>query len=229
MMDFPKKRAWNIAISVLFSVTLFLFIITFSIGLPIYCRPFYYAHIDALNLPEKSGFTAEQIVKSYDAVLDYLTLPNKDFSVGDMAYSHDGASHFADCKILFDLNIGVLICSAICLVVLLVLRKIGKIQDFRIGRHSASFYSAVTAIFLPVTVGILASLNFDRAFTVFHDIFFGGKKNWLFNPYTDEIIRVLPQQFFMNCAIFIGASILALSLIILIFDRIKYLKNKSDV
>lgn len=221
MSDFSKKQAWNIVTSVLFAVALFLFILTFSIGLPIYCRPFYYAHIDALNLPEKSGFTAEQIRQSYDAVLDYLTLPNREFSVGDMAYSPDGAAHFADCKALFDLNIGVLICSAICLIVLLVLRKVGKIQDFCIGRHPASFYSAMTTIFLPVTVGILASLNFDRAFVIFHSIFFPGKENWIFDPYTDEIIRVLPRQFFMNAAILIGASVLILSLIILIFDRIK--------
>ena len=220
MSDFSKKQGRFT--SVLFALSLFFFIITFSIGLPIYCRPFYYAHIDLLNLPEKSGFTAEQIKQSYDAVLNYLTLPNKDFSVGDMAYSPSGASHFADCKILFDLNISVLILSALCLIILSVLRKKGKIKDFRIGRKPASFYAAITAIHLPIIVGVLASLDFDKAFAVFHDIFFGGKKNWLFNPNTDEIIRILPQQFFINSAILIGTSILLLSLIILIVNNKKH-------
>ena len=54
-------------------------------------------------------------------------------------------------------------------------------------------------------VGGLAALDFDRAFTVFHTIFFPGKTNWLFDPDTDQIINILPETFFMDCAILILA------------------------
>jgi integral membrane protein (TIGR01906 family) len=60
-------------------------------------------------------------------------------------------------------------------------------------------------------VGSLAAVDFDRAFVIFHKIFFPGKSNWLFDYDADQIIRVLPQDFFMNCAILIGAGLILFS------------------
>ena len=66
----------------LFSIALAIFIITFSIAIPIFVRPFYYMHIDALSLPETLLLTKEQIKEAYDQVLDYLLIPGKDFGTG---------------------------------------------------------------------------------------------------------------------------------------------------
>lgn len=190
-----EPKATNRGLSLLFALALFCFILTFSIGLPIYCRPFYYAHIDALELEETSGFTETQIRAAYDQVLDYLTLPGREFGTGELAYSADGADHFADCKGLFDLNAAVLVLSGLCLLVLLLLRRAGKTGAYRLGRRSSAFYAALLAVTLPLVIGGLAALDFDRAFQVFHHIFFPGKDNWIFDWRTDEIIRVLPQEF----------------------------------
>lgn len=222
-----KKRWYDTALSLLFAVALFFFILTFSIGLPIYFRPFYYAHIEAMNLPEKSGFSTEEIKEAYDNVLDYLTLPNKEFSTGIMAHSDEGEEHFKDCKVLFDLNAEILITSGMCLLVLLMLRKTKKVKPFKLGMRSACFYSALMAIFLPIILGGLASLDFDKAFIVFHNIFFNGKENWLFNPRTDEIIRILPQDFFMHCAFLIGAGVLIFSSAIIIRELIIHRKKQK--
>ena len=61
-------------------------------------------------------------------------------------------------------------------------------------------------------IGGLVAINFDVAFEIFHKIFFPGKDNWLFSWYKDAIIRILPQDFFMNCAILIFVSIVTLCL-----------------
>ena len=198
------------------AVSLFFFILTVSIGLPIYIRPFYYAHIDAMSLPEASGFTENEIRDAYDEVLDYLTLPGKTFGTGVMACSEAGAAHFADCKVLFDLNAGVLIASTLSLIALFFLRK--RFGPYRLGRRSSAFYAGISAVVLPLVLGGLAALDFDRAFVVFHRIFFPGKDNWVFDYYTDEIIRVLPQEFFMHCAILIAAGVLIQAVIILIWE-----------
>ena len=211
----------NLFLSISFCVALFLFILSFSISLPIYCRQFYYAHIDCLELDMVSGFTKTQITEAYDAVLDYLTVPNKEFSAGAMKYSLEGKLHFADCKALVTLNSTVLLISAICILVLLCLKKAKKAGPFLIGRRHASFYSAVAAILFPLITGILAAINFDSAFEIFHKLFFPGKENWIFDPATDEIILVLPQEFFMNCAILIGAAILIFSGILLLYQLCK--------
>ena len=194
------------------AVSLFLFIISFSIALPIYVRPFYYAHIGAMDLPSQSGFSKSEIKEAYDGVLDYLTF-GREFDTGVMAHSPEGKSHFADCKALFTLNTVVLIASSLCLAVLFALRKRIKVCK------AVPFYTALSTIVLPVVIGALASLNIDKAFVIFHRIFFPGKDNWVFDPRYDEIISVLPMGFFVNCGILIGTSVLLLSVIIMVLNK----------
>ena len=206
----------NKTLSILFSIALFFFILTFSIGLPIYVRPFYYAHIEPMNLEAKSGFTREEIVEAYDEVLDYLTLPGRTFGTGVIPHSDEGADHFADCKVLFSLNAWVLALSSAALIAFLILKLTKKITLPSLLGFRPSFWSALCAIVLPLVLGGLAAINFDRAFEIFHAIFFPGKTNWLFDPRTDPIILAMPQDFFMHCAILIAAGVLTLSLIFLI-------------
>lgn len=216
MKPISQKSKGQTLLSLLFALALFCFILTISIGLPIYCRPFYYLQIDALELEAYSGFTKAEIREAYDEVLDYLTLPGKAFGTGVMAHSQEGAAHFADCKVLFDLNAAVLLASGACLLVLTLLRRAGKAGLYRLGRRSSAFYAGLSAILLPVVIGALAALDFDRAFVIFHSIFFPGKDNWIFDWRTDEIILVLPQEFFMRCAMLIGASVLLFSLALIL-------------
>ncbi len=220
-----RSSGKNTALSLLFALALFCFILTFSIGLPIYCRPFYYAQIKPLELEKYSGFTAAEIKEAYDQVLDYLTLPGKPFGTGVMAHSVEGAAHFADCKVLFDLNAVVLLSSAAVLLLLWLLRRAGKTGPYRLGRRSAAFYAGLAAVVLPLVIGGLAALDFDRAFIIFHSIFFPGKNNWIFDWRTDEIILVLPQEFFMYCAMLIGASVLLFATVLLLRE---YRQAKKD-
>ena len=207
-----KKRM----LSLICMVSLCLFLLTAAIGLPIYIRPFYYAHIDAFDLPARSGYTAEEIRDAYDEVLDYLTLPGKDFGTGVIPHSSEGKAHFEDCKVLFELNAAVLVGSGLVLAVLFALRK--KWGPDRLGKHSAAFWAAVLSVTAPIMIGGLAALDFDRAFVVFHSIFFPGKTNWVFDWHRDQIIRVLPQEFFMDCAILIGVGLIAMAVGILVWE-----------
>ena len=214
-------------LSGLFALCLVLLILTMSIGLPIYLRPFYYAHIEAMDLPGYSGYTAAEIRAGYDAILDYLTLPGREFSAGVFPYSPEGAAHFADCKVLFDLNRNVLLLSGAGVLVLLLLRKLGKTGPYRLGKHSASLFASLLALILPIAIGALAALDFDRAFVIFHRLFFPGKSNWIFDWRTDPIILVLPQDFFMHCAMLIGGGLLCFSLGLLIFSLIREKKCRN--
>jgi integral membrane protein (TIGR01906 family) len=60
-------------------------------------------------------------------------------------------------------------------------------------------------------VGSLAAINFDKAFEIFHAVLFPGKDNWMFDWSTDQLLWILPQEFFRNCGILIGAGILIFS------------------
>ena len=80
-------------------------------------------------------------------------------------------------------------------------------QDLRLAGHTPGFWAAIGLSVSFVTVGGLAALDFDRAFTVFHKLFFPGKDNWIFYPSKDPVIKMLPAEFFRNCAIVILAGI----------------------
>ena len=205
--------------SILCMACVCLFLLSASIGLPIYIRPFYYAHIDACDLARISGYSQEQIREAYDQVLDYLTLPGREFGTGALPHSEAGKAHFADCKALFDLNAMLLIGSGLVLLVLFAMRK--KWGAYRLCRHSAPFWAAVLSLTAPMIIGILAAMDFDRAFVIFHSLFFPGKSNWIFDWYADPIIRVLPQEFFRNCAILIGVGLVAMAVGILVWDGIQ--------
>lgn len=221
------KKLLPILLTAFFAVAVFIFIITFSIGLPIYCRFFYYLQIEPLNIPKITGFDYATIKSSYDAVLDYLVLPNRPFSAGAFKFSESGASHFADCKVLFDLNSIALIISSVIIALSWILNKLGVVKLLKIKGVSIAFYSAISIFVVIILLAIIVSVDFNSAFTVFHHLFFPGKDNWTFNPNTDPIILALPQQFFMNCAILIGAGILLLSLGIIVFCLIKRKKSTN--
>ena len=222
------KKTLPIILTVLFGLSVFLFIITFSIGLPIYCRFFYYLQIEPLGIPKATGYSVQQIKSAYDQVLNYLTLPNTEFSAGVFNFSPEGASHFADCKGLFTLNTTVLIVSSIILITLLILTKKGLVNFCRPFGFSVSLISAISIFVVFAILALVVAIDFNSAFITFHHLFFPGKDNWTFDPNVDQIITALPQQFFMNCAILIVASIICLSVGIIIFQVVKKKKRKND-
>ncbi len=228
-MEKKMKKALNITLSVITVIAISILTVTASIGLPIYIRPFYYMQIDELELPEKTGFTKEEIIDAYDELLDYLTLPGKEFGTGVFKYSEEGKSHFVDCKGLFDLNAIALFISLGVLITVVVLWKKKKIELSSLGGFGLPFASGVATLSLFAVIGVLAALDFDRAFVIFHSIFFPGKDNWIFHPSKDQIINAMPQDFFMRCAILIGVSIILVSLALVgvgIYRKAKQQKAK---
>ena len=217
----------NKLLTVLLGVAVFFFIITVSIALPIYCRLFYYLQINALNLPQKTGLSYDAIKFAFDDVMNYLTLPWCEFGTGALSYTQEGKAHFADCKSLFNLNLIVLLISSAILITLLILAKKKKIEFCRPFGMGVSFISAISIFIVAGVLALIIAIDFENAFVVFHHIFFPGKDNWQFTQ-ADEIINILPQEFFMSCAILIGSSIILISLGIIIFQLVKkHNTNKS--
>ncbi len=226
-----KNKIFPILVTTLFITALVLLMLTVSIGLPIYCRFFYYMQIEPLNIPKTSGFSVEKISAAFADVMNYLTLPWHEFGTGELKYSADGAAHFADCKFLFNLNLFVMVISFGVLVWIGVFVRRKIVRLCRPFGHSSVLIAAAIAIVLPLTLGLIIAIDFDKAFTVFHTLFFPGKENWVFDPKKDEIIKILPEQFFMNCAIFIGVGLLIFALALVAYDlisiKVKHMRERK--
>ncbi len=176
-----------------------------AIAAPILCRPFYYLHIKPLNLQDVVGLKAEEIKTAYNEMMDFCTGITDDFSVGALRWSEEGRAHFADVRKLFVLDLWALAISAVLLAVTVFFRRKNKA---RLAGQTPGFWGAVGLGVSFAAVGGLAALDFDKAFVIFHKIFFPGKENWLFDPREDQIILALPEEFFRNCAILILGLIL---------------------
>lgn len=155
----------------------------------------YTVDIDALELRERTGMDREEIMENYSAVMDYLSpFSSSEFDLPTLGYTEMGAGHFHDCKVIFGW-VYLLGAASILIYALLLLGK-------KLDRMALRWAGAVT-VAIPLLFCAGAAVNFDRMFVVFHHIFFDGD-TWIFDPAKDEIINILPEDFFMHCAVFIA-------------------------
>jgi len=213
-------------LTVVLAIVIVLFLLSFSIAAPIVCRPFYYAHIGPLELEQTTGHTRSEIKTAYNEMLDYC-LGGDEFSTGVLKWSESGKDHFTDVRVLFLLDLKVLALSAVLLAGILIAMRLTAWRPRRLLGRGAAFWAGtgLAAVFL--TIGGLAALDFDRAFEIFHALFFPGKTNWLFDPRTDEVINILPQDFFMHCAILILCILIIGCVVLIIADFLKRKEHKQ--
>lgn len=184
------------------------FSLSAAIALPIFWRGWYYGQIVSLRLVEATGYAESVIRDAFDCVMDYL-VKDAPFSTGALLWSESGAAHFADCKVLFRLDFGVLAVSGALLLLLVLL-------SLRFSSFRESFAFSPPLLALGVTVlfalalGLWAFVDFEGLFNSFHHLCFPGKTNWVFDWRTDEIIRILPQTFWARTAALVGFATLAL-------------------
>ena len=195
--------------SVLTALLTALSVFTGAIALPLLLRPFFHWHVDFLHLAEKTGISRELIFKAYDEVMDYCLGLRHDFAAGGLPFSPSGADHFADVRGLVVLNMSLLAASLLALFALWLYRHRAGFACFRFLGRSPGFWGAAGLALTGTVTGTLAALDFNRAFIIFHRLFFPGKINWYFDPFTDPVVLILPPEFFRDCALLILISMLA--------------------
>ena len=101
-------------------------------------------------------------------------------------------AHMEDVKSLFLGGLSLRrICLLICAAALILLYKLKrlKVLPASILMGTGIFFAAVCLLSL-----IVAS-DFQRSFTIFHQIFFDNDL-WILNPNTDLLVNIVPEQFF---------------------------------
>jgi integral membrane protein (TIGR01906 family) len=181
-----------------------LLFISIGVVLTVNFRPLYYMDIKLLHIEAFSGLVSGEIIKNYNALINYCS----PFFRGNLVFpsltaSESGLSHFAEVKDIFT---DFYILGAITLVLgIIIIIKKAKNKDY-----NYLLVSAITAIVLPMILGLIMLIDFDRTFILFHRIFFKNN-DWLFDPVTDPVINILPETFFMHCAILIIIIVLLFS------------------
>ena len=214
--------------AIIFGICTSVLIITLAIGFPIYFRPFYYMQIEGLGIPADTGFSTQQIRQAYNELLNYLTIPGREFSVGAFNYSASGVSHFEECKSLFLLNGRALLLSALIIALIAVLAKTRVLRLKGTTLLKAIKWAGIANLCAFTLAGLLiALLGFNRAFAYFHLLVFPSNLNWIFDPLTDGIILALPRDFFLRCAIVIILLAVILSLLAVVIPTVLQKKRRK--
>lgn len=213
-----KKTNYSIVGSItdfMIGVIFTLFFMAVGVVLVLNLRPIYYLDISLLNIEETSGFSKEVIKENYDALMDY----NSPFFQGELKFptleaSDNGLQHFKEVKQIFVGFYWILLITGILLIPTVIYKK-KRDESLHFLRSAAALI-----LIIPTIVGIAFAVNFDQAFVVFHKIFFNNDY-WIFSPETDPVITMLPDTFFMHCAIGIIAVMILSSLALYLIYRRK--------
>ncbi|MDH6365365.1 integral membrane protein (TIGR01906 family) [Enterococcus sp. PF1-24] len=198
---------------------LFLAIISLTVAITINFRPLYIFDVDYLDILAYTDLDKGQLLDNFGKLMSFLNNPFEDtLQLADFPMSASGLQHFIDVKKLFLLDYGVLIITIIP--ALLFVKKLVTtkslwrlIQPFQVG------------MVLPLVLGFVMAIGFDRFFTTFHEVLFGND-DWIFNPATDPIINVLPAEFFMHYFVLFFVLLEAIFLIGIVAGR-RQLKKKK--
>lgn len=208
----------TICVGTLLGILALVFSTAFGLGI-IHISGFpFSADINALNISEASGLPKEEILANYNAVMEYLKpLNNADFDLPTLKFTEQGAKHFEDCRVLFNTIYLLGAISGFAFLGIVILHR------HRISALRLKIASAVT-LAIPVILGGAMLISFDRVFLWFHSILFEGG-TWVFDPARDEIINILPAEFFMHCGLFIAAFWLLAAIAL---GAAGYIRGKSE-
>ena len=194
------------------AIALTLCIISVSVIITLNFIPLYYFDIDYFDLVEKTGYSEELIRENYDTLIDYNSVFYKGaLEFPSLPMSEQGRIHFVEVK-----NIFVFIQT-----VLFPISLIGTIIGILSLKKQKPTYLVLTSVLslaIPAVLGILIAINWDHFFVLFHEIFFNNDY-WIFDYTTDPVIRILPDGFFMHCALMILLLIVVGSLSCLILFK----------
>ena len=191
----------------LLALTGCLFILSASVVLVLNIRVIYYHDMDALHLTEEVDLTKEQIRENYDALIDYnLFWTGEDtLQFPDFPMSENGRIHFAEVRRIFIALQYLMLGSA-------AVFFIGEWGKLRRGSRRSLKLTAILSIALPLAAGAMIAANWEAFFVGFHHVMFSNDY-WLFDPATDPVILILPDAFFLHCAVWILAFVLVGSML----------------
>lgn len=195
-------------VNILLALALVCFIISAAVVCTLQFRPLYALDVDFLNIPALSGLPRAEILQNYNALIDYNSMFGPDTLVlPTLPMSETGRIHFEEVKVVFVFFEWTLIVSAVLSAAGIVYRHFRRNTGYLL-------LAGVLTVGLPAVLGVLIALNWQRVFVLFHEIVFRNDY-WIFDAATDPVITILPNEFFMHCALLILALVVLGSLICL--------------
>ena len=197
------------------SVLITFIVLSISIDFTLVFKPLYYFDITNLSIASSSNLSKVDILKNYNYTINYV-IENKSsvYNLPTLPSSPEAQIHFYEVKQLFVKMTIFLIISLVVVVVYGIFIKI---------KPRVLKWSSILLLLSSIGIIIPSLINFNDFFDFFHSVFFKNSY-WEFDPVKDPIITILPEDFFLHCAILIISLWLLSSLVLaLIYKKRKRL------
>jgi len=215
------------------AICLLVLIVCQSIIIPTFFLPFFRQQYSNQEIANYIGMSDEDLMYVTVELLDYMRARRDDLDdiqatvngVEVEFFSERDKIHMVDVRVLYDrlfMVRNVAFFAFIGMVCLMALTK------SRVGYYlSRCSREVMVGFFLlaAILAGVIA-IDFDRAFEIFHLIFFDNDY-WILFPPHDRLVMMVPQQFFVNISIFIGLLIAIVPIIIITASTI-YLRYEAN-
>lgn len=212
-MNKLKRNNW------IFAIIAMMTIITLAIVFTVFFKGLYYFDISYLKIKEATLLSVEQIKQNYDALIRYQSIFYQGpLILPDFIMSESGIKHFEEVKRIFEII--QIICAIGLVTTIPICIKRFKERDFLFFK-----WTFILTVAVPAVIGFLASIDFSKAFIIFHQIVFRNN-DWIFDERYDPVITILPESFFMHAFIMIVMIVLGLSAVSFILYR--YLLKTYD-
>lgn len=116
--------------------------------------------------------------------------------------------------------------GAVLLLIVAVVLLIWMKADWKRILPKSFLISMGSLIGVTAGAGILFMSDFNKYFTIFHEIFFDNDL-WLLDPDTDLLIRMLPEGFFADMVVRIGIIFLVLMVSLLVISIVMLIKQRN--
>lgn len=170
---------------------------------------FYEREYKKYQVADSLNMTMDNIMDVTDQMMAYLIGNKAELSVitdvdGEIQdfFNEQDRFHMGEVKDLFlgGLKIRNIMLGAVLLILILLAAQ--KAELIKLLPRAYFVTLGITGVITIVLGGLFAS-DFDKYFRIFHEMFFDNDQ-WMFDPATDYMIRMLPEGFFYDFVFRIG-------------------------
>lgn len=207
----------------IYGVLTILIIILSSINYHSFNRKFYQDMYQQLNTHETIGISKEELFDSTEVLLDYLQDNRKDLSIDVVQNGQEKPmfnqleiDHMVDVKNLYQTAMTIRLVSIFSFVALTIFYLSSMKSEWLYTMFKGYQQALIGFGFLLFGIISYVLVDFRGFWILFHQILFTNEL-WMLNPATDNLILMVPQEFFNQLVInIIGTIVIGLVLIYLI-------------
>ena len=170
---------------------------------------FYEREYKKYQVADSLNMTMDNIMDVTDQMMAYLIGKKAELSVitdvdGETQdfFNEQDRFHMGEVKDLFLGGLKIRNIMLVAVVLILILLAAQKAELIKLLPRAYFVTLGITGV-ITIVLGGLFSSDFDKYFRIFHEIFFDNDQ-WMFDPATDYMIRMLPEGFFYDFVFRIG-------------------------